>query len=493
MNLTEEQLEAVERRDGPLMVRAGAGTGKTTVLVERFVRAVVDDAVPVESMLAITFTDKAAAEMRTRVRRRLLELGRREEARAAESASISTIHGFCGRLLRAHALRAGIDPDYRLLEELEAERLAVDAFDRALEDFLGVTADADQPEHDPDRLEMVASYTPDSLRDMVRAAHAKLRSRGERRPALQPSVLPEPAGERERLEPAARAALAELSAGPSGVQVARAIERLQRCLGVLEGLAPGALAEPAVLGKLGAHRQRQGALHPRVRGVRRGGHGLLRAVRGPARAPRPRAPAPAARLLHRALRGGQARALGARLRGPPAARARPARGRCRAARALCDPLRARAGGRVPGREPAAERADRADRPREPLPRGRREPVDLRLPLRRRVGVPQPPRAGRGRGPRGQHHRELQDARRGAGRHRPRLRAHLRRELRAAPRGSRRARRRAPGTRPWRCSRCTGTRGPGRRPWPRARSGPPWRACPAGGRSRRACWPSASTS
>ncbi len=250
MKLTEEQLEAVERRDGSLMVRAGAGTGKTTVLVERFVRAVVDDAVPVESMLAITFTDKAAAEMRTRVRRRLLELGRREEARAAESASISTIHGFCSRLLRAHALRAGIDPDFRLLEELESERLAVDAFDRALEDFLGVTADADQPEHDPDRLEMVASYTPDSLRDMVRAAHAKLRSRGERRPALEASGLPEPAGERERLEPAARTALAELSAGPSGVQVARGIERLQQCLDVLEGLAPDALAEPGALGKL---------------------------------------------------------------------------------------------------------------------------------------------------------------------------------------------------------------------------------------------------
>ena len=137
-----------------------------------------------------------------------------------------------------------------MLDGLETERLAVDAFDRALEDFLGVAADGSQPESDPARLELVASYTPDSLRDMVRAAHAKLRSQGERRPALQPSVLPDPAGERERLEPAARAALAELSEVPSGQQVDRGIERLRRCLDVLEALAPGALAEPAVLSKL---------------------------------------------------------------------------------------------------------------------------------------------------------------------------------------------------------------------------------------------------
>ena len=92
--LTPEQRRAVERRDGSLLVRAGAGTGKTAVLVERFVRAVADDDVAVESILAITFTEKAAAEMRTRVRRRFNELGLREHARAAEGAWISTIHGF---------------------------------------------------------------------------------------------------------------------------------------------------------------------------------------------------------------------------------------------------------------------------------------------------------------------------------------------------------------------------------------------------------------
>jgi ATP-dependent helicase/nuclease subunit A len=82
--LTSEQARAVARRDCSLMVRAGAGTGKTTVLVERFVQAVVEDGAPVEGILAITFTEKAATEMKTRVRGRFLELDRRADARAAE-------------------------------------------------------------------------------------------------------------------------------------------------------------------------------------------------------------------------------------------------------------------------------------------------------------------------------------------------------------------------------------------------------------------------
>jgi ATP-dependent helicase/nuclease subunit A len=190
--LTPEQRRAVDRRDGSLLVRAGAGTGKTAVLVERFVRAVVEDGETVESILAITFTEKAAAEMRARVRRRFVELGRREEARAAEGALISTIHGFCSRVLRGHALSAGIDPQFRVLDELEAERLAVDAFDEALEAFMS----GDLAEH----VELVASYTPDRLRDMVRTAHSHLRSRGLRRPRLEEAQPPRPDDERALLE-----------------------------------------------------------------------------------------------------------------------------------------------------------------------------------------------------------------------------------------------------------------------------------------------------
>jgi ATP-dependent helicase/nuclease subunit A len=224
---TEEQLKAIGRRDGALLVRAGAGTGKTSVLVERFVGAVLEDGEAVESILAITFTEKAAAELKSGVRKRFLELGERERARESEGAWISTIHGFCSRVLRSHALSAGIDPDYRVLDGVEAERLALLAFDRALEEFLGEGAD-------PQRLEMVAAYTPDRLRDMVRTAYSKLRSAGQRRPALEEAQPRRDGGERERLDRAVRAALADLGAGPGGVQVDKEMKRLERCVEAIE-------------------------------------------------------------------------------------------------------------------------------------------------------------------------------------------------------------------------------------------------------------------
>jgi ATP-dependent helicase/nuclease subunit A len=238
VRLTPEQERAVARRDRSLMVRAGAGTGKTTVLVERFVRAVVEDGAPVEGILAITFTEKAAAEMKARVRRRFLELGRRDEARAAEGAWISTIHGFCSRVLRAHALSAGIDPAFRVIDELEAERVATDAFDGALGTFMGEG-------EDPQRLEMVAAYTPDRLRDMVRTAHARLRSRGERRPALEEARPPVAGGERSRLLASAEAVLAELGGRAASASVTTAMKCVERCLSVLRRLPDGALAEPS--------------------------------------------------------------------------------------------------------------------------------------------------------------------------------------------------------------------------------------------------------
>ncbi len=241
--LTPEQARAVARRDGSLMVRAGAGTGKTTVLVERFVQAVVEDGEPVEGILAITFTEKAATEMKTRVRSRFLELDRRADARAAEGAWISTIHGFCSRVLRIHALSAGIDPDFRVLDELEAERIAADAFDGALGRFMG-------DGEDPERLEMVAAYTPDRLRDMVSTAHSRLRSQGHRRPRLAEAKPPPRTGQRERLEVAARAAAAELGAGVVGKAVAGALDKLARCLEVLERVPAGEPADPADLDKL---------------------------------------------------------------------------------------------------------------------------------------------------------------------------------------------------------------------------------------------------
>ena len=180
MEMTPEQRRAVDRRDGPLFVTAGAGGGKTRVLVERFVAAAREDDVAVDRILAITFTEKAAAEMKVRVRTRFIEMGDRGRARETERAWVSTIHGFCARVLRAHALAAGLDPEFHVLDEAEAGRLQREATELALEQFLG----GDPP--DPDRLELLAAYGPDPLGGLVRHFYARRRSRGDLRPRLEP-------------------------------------------------------------------------------------------------------------------------------------------------------------------------------------------------------------------------------------------------------------------------------------------------------------------
>src|SRR5262249_40076676 len=141
-----EQAEAVGQRQIDVFCEAGAGTGKTSVLVDRFVAAVCDDEVPMSDMLAFTFTERAADQLRGRVRgalrarardaegERQLELARL--SRDTEGAWISTIHGFCRRLLAAHPVAAGVDPRFRVLDEGEASRLRNRAFWAALEQLL---------------------------------------------------------------------------------------------------------------------------------------------------------------------------------------------------------------------------------------------------------------------------------------------------------------------------------------------------------------------
>jgi ATP-dependent helicase/nuclease subunit A len=175
--LTAQQRRAIELREGDLLLDASAGSGKTTVLVERFARAVVDDGADVQAILAITFTEKAAAELGDRIRARLRSLGAGEQARATEAAFISTIHGFCARVLRAQALTAGIDPEFVVLDEPEARGLALAAFEDALAELAAGAPGA------PD---LIASYRPDQLRGAILGTYAELRSRGQREPVLPP-------------------------------------------------------------------------------------------------------------------------------------------------------------------------------------------------------------------------------------------------------------------------------------------------------------------
>jgi ATP-dependent helicase/nuclease subunit A len=180
--LTDEQELAVTRRDGSLFLAADSGSGKTSVLVERFVRAVREDGVVPGRILAITFTERAAGELRERVRARLLELGDREAARAAEAANVSTFHGFCARLLRAHPLQAGVEPGFQILEAGLADRLRALAFADALAGFV-------EGERSP-AVDLVAAHGADPLRAIVIGAYDQLRSQGEEAPRL-PAVVEE--------------------------------------------------------------------------------------------------------------------------------------------------------------------------------------------------------------------------------------------------------------------------------------------------------------
>ncbi|WP_205697431.1 exodeoxyribonuclease V subunit beta [Conexibacter sp. SYSU D00693] len=236
--LTDEQAAAVERRSGPLLLAANAGSGKTTVLVERLVRLATEDDVRPGNVLAITFTEKAAGELRARVRARFTELGERELATEAEGAWISTVHGFCMRVLKAHAIAAGLDPAFRVLDDREARGLREDAFERALAGFL----DEAQNGHRAEALDLVAARTPDRLQDMVEAVHGELRSRGQTRPRL-PEVPPAPLPDPATLTGAARRALAHLEGQGDGQRVVSAREKVERCLRALErgALDPGAV------------------------------------------------------------------------------------------------------------------------------------------------------------------------------------------------------------------------------------------------------------
>jgi ATP-dependent helicase/nuclease subunit A len=164
-----EQQTAIEA-DGRVFLSAGAGTGKTAVLVERFVRAVCDRGIDVGSILVITYTRKAAGELRVRIRRELRERGRHDLARELDGAWIATIHGFCARLLRAYPFEAGLDPRFRELDGAQASVLAGEAFAEALDEFCA--------REEPERLQLLATYGTAALRRMLIGVYETLRSAG---------------------------------------------------------------------------------------------------------------------------------------------------------------------------------------------------------------------------------------------------------------------------------------------------------------------------
>lgn len=153
--LTTSQHTAIHEHERNLIVVAGAGSGKTYVLVERFLTLL--DKHPdwsLNALVAITFTKKAAQEMRDRVRRALEDRFRNAAnsppdqavwaTRIANmtSARIDTIHGLCASILRANAAEAGVDPGFEVLEEIDAQLLLDDSIDSVLQSVAREGGDA---------------------------------------------------------------------------------------------------------------------------------------------------------------------------------------------------------------------------------------------------------------------------------------------------------------------------------------------------------------
>ncbi len=182
MNFTTEQRDAVKEIDRNLCVIAGAGTGKTRVLVAHYIRLLEEDFSP-EEIAAITFTEKAAAEMTSRVRESCDEHAAQSPSAAERrtwlqrrsmlaAGHIGTIHGFCSRLIRQYPVEAGVDPRFAVAEELQRHRMLTDAVSETLSRLLA--------EKDADLQAAARHYGLRRLREILsravasrdRAAHA---------------------------------------------------------------------------------------------------------------------------------------------------------------------------------------------------------------------------------------------------------------------------------------------------------------------------------
>lgn len=124
---TQEQQAVIHTLDKPLFVAAGAGSGKTATLVNRIMYALSTDSGPylkdISQILVITFTEKAANELKDRVRQALREQGYNNQALRMDEAWISTIHGMCIRILRECALQCNLDPNFSVLSEVDEKEL----------------------------------------------------------------------------------------------------------------------------------------------------------------------------------------------------------------------------------------------------------------------------------------------------------------------------------------------------------------------------------
>ncbi|MDZ4833606.1 MAG: UvrD-helicase domain-containing protein [Candidatus Melainabacteria bacterium] len=147
-SLTEQQLAAVFSVDKNVLVSAGAGSGKTHVLVERYIEILRNDpALTVDGIIAVTFTRKAAGEMRTRLKTRFRKLTESEAESDRwrqcladiDSARIGTIHSLCESILKQFPAESGIDPQFEVIDEVSQAQILEESIDQTFREVIGDT------------------------------------------------------------------------------------------------------------------------------------------------------------------------------------------------------------------------------------------------------------------------------------------------------------------------------------------------------------------
>lgn len=175
MPLNERQSEAVLTAVPTVLVSAGAGSGKTRVLTERYLQLLTrrEQRVPMDRILTLTFTRKAAQEMRERIARGLEARNLGGLRPELMRAPIGTIHGFCERVLRERALQAGIDPNFRVLDDAEAATLLEGALDEIFARFWAGT----QRERE-EIVRLLLDFPHNDIRETLLQIYRNARTRG---------------------------------------------------------------------------------------------------------------------------------------------------------------------------------------------------------------------------------------------------------------------------------------------------------------------------
>lgn len=170
MALTDSQKKAVQVTGKNILVSAGAGTGKTHMLVERILHILKTQKALITELLVLTFTEKAANEIKTRLSKELRILNMEQSRRDLEKAAISTFHSFASRLLKEHPIEAAVDPEFRVIETEQSELLKEEAFQETIKKIHEDKADA---------FELLADYGEETVREGVYKIFTAARHEGK--------------------------------------------------------------------------------------------------------------------------------------------------------------------------------------------------------------------------------------------------------------------------------------------------------------------------